>query len=99
MGTTVGIGPGGIAVGPRQHCRTVTTTVGGTPTANLAAYRAAFLVAAGLAAVAAVIALFVRDSDAATTMRRATTSAAPRIVSTTSGDTLACSWCCASGNR
>ena len=24
---TVGVGPGGIAIGPRQHCRTVTTTV------------------------------------------------------------------------
>ncbi|GAA2155305.1 MDR family MFS transporter [Kitasatospora kazusensis] len=50
---------------------TVTTHAGGTPTANLAAYRAAFLVAAALALVAAVTALFVRDSDAAATMRRA----------------------------
>ncbi|GAA0678453.1 MDR family MFS transporter [Kitasatospora atroaurantiaca] len=50
---------------------TVTTTVGGTPTANLDAYRAAFLVASALALVAAVTALFVRDSDAAATMRRA----------------------------
>jgi hypothetical protein len=25
--TTVGIGPGGVTVGPRQRCRTVTTTV------------------------------------------------------------------------
>jgi hypothetical protein len=24
---TVGIGPGGVTVGPRQHCRTVTTTI------------------------------------------------------------------------
>jgi hypothetical protein len=24
---TVGVGPGGVTVGPRQHCRTVTTTV------------------------------------------------------------------------
>jgi hypothetical protein len=24
---TVGFGPGGVTVGPRQHCRTVTTTV------------------------------------------------------------------------
>lgn len=24
---TVGIGPGGVRVGPREHCRTVTTTV------------------------------------------------------------------------
>ncbi|MFB7667970.1 MDR family MFS transporter [Kitasatospora sp. NPDC056138] len=48
---------------------TVTTTSGGTPTANLAAYHAAFLVAAALALVAAVTALFVRDSDAVATMR------------------------------
>jgi hypothetical protein len=26
-GTTVGVGPGGIVVAPRQRCRTVTTTV------------------------------------------------------------------------
>jgi hypothetical protein len=26
-GATVGVGPGGIVVGPRQRCRTVTTTV------------------------------------------------------------------------
>lgn len=26
-GTTVGVGPGGVTVGPRQRCRTVTTTV------------------------------------------------------------------------
>jgi len=26
-GATVGVGPGGIVVGPREHCRTVTTTV------------------------------------------------------------------------
>jgi hypothetical protein len=26
-GTTVGIGAGGVTVGPRQRCRTVTTTV------------------------------------------------------------------------
>jgi len=24
---TIGIGPGGVTIGPRQHCRTVTTTV------------------------------------------------------------------------
>ena len=24
---TIGIGPGGVRVGPREHCRTVTTTV------------------------------------------------------------------------
>ena len=27
--TTVGVGPGGVTVGPRQRCRTVTTTVEG----------------------------------------------------------------------
>jgi len=26
-GVTVGVGPGGVTVGPRQHCRMVTTTV------------------------------------------------------------------------
>ena len=26
-GTTVGVGPGGVTVGPRQRCRMVTTTV------------------------------------------------------------------------
>jgi hypothetical protein len=25
--TTVGLGPGGVTIGPRQHCRMVTTTV------------------------------------------------------------------------
>ncbi|MFE2913481.1 MDR family MFS transporter [Kitasatospora indigofera] len=49
---------------------TVTVDAAGTPVANLAAYRAAFLVASGLALVAALIALSVRDSDAAATMRR-----------------------------
>ncbi|MFF2662134.1 MDR family MFS transporter [Kitasatospora sp. NPDC058032] len=55
---------------------TVLTAVGpfaadasGTPVANLTAYRAAFLTAAGLALLAAVIALRVRDADAAATMR------------------------------
>jgi len=24
---TIGVGPGGVTVGPRQHCRMVTTTV------------------------------------------------------------------------
>lgn len=24
--TTVGVGPGGVRIGPREHCRTVTTT-------------------------------------------------------------------------
>ena len=27
LGVTVGVGPGGVRVGPRGHCRTVTTTV------------------------------------------------------------------------
>ncbi|MFG3049365.1 MDR family MFS transporter [Kitasatospora sp. NPDC048239] len=55
---------------------TVLTAVGaftadasGTPVANLAAYRAAFLTASALALVAAGIAVLVRDSDAAATMR------------------------------
>jgi hypothetical protein len=26
-GATVGIGPGGVTIGPRQRCRTVTTTI------------------------------------------------------------------------
>jgi hypothetical protein len=26
-GATVGVGPGGLVVGPREHCHTVTTTV------------------------------------------------------------------------
>jgi hypothetical protein len=26
-GTTVGVGPGGVTIGPRSRCRTVTTTV------------------------------------------------------------------------
>ena len=26
-GATVGVGPGGIVVGPREHCRMVTTTI------------------------------------------------------------------------
>ena len=48
---------------------TVTTTASGAPTANLTAYHTAFLVAAGLAAVAAVVALFISDRDAAPTMQ------------------------------
>jgi hypothetical protein len=27
LGVTIGVGPGGVRVGPREHCRTVTTTV------------------------------------------------------------------------
>jgi hypothetical protein len=26
-GVTIGLGPGGVRVGPREHCRTVTTTI------------------------------------------------------------------------
>ncbi|MER5864620.1 MDR family MFS transporter [Kitasatospora sp. NPDC002040] len=59
---------------------TVTTSAAGTPTANLAAYQAAFLTAAGLALVAAVAALFVRDSDAAATMRGPAERTAPEPV-------------------
>jgi Na+/melibiose symporter-like transporter len=47
---------------------TSSTGSSGTPSANLTAYHAAFLVAAGLAAVAAVLALFISDRDAAPTM-------------------------------
>ncbi len=47
----------------------VTSGPAGTPVANLVAYRAAFLVASGLALAAAAVALSVRDSDAAATMR------------------------------
>ncbi|MFI6443517.1 MDR family MFS transporter [Kitasatospora sp. NPDC050543] len=50
---------------------TVSTNAAGTPVANLAAYRTAFLVAAALALVAAAISFSVRDSDAAATMRPA----------------------------
>ncbi|MFC1400000.1 MULTISPECIES: DHA2 family efflux MFS transporter permease subunit [Streptacidiphilus] len=51
---------------------TVTTGPDGTPSANLAAYHAAFRVAAGLALAAAVLSLFVSDRDAAPTMARET---------------------------
>jgi EmrB/QacA subfamily drug resistance transporter len=55
------------------------TTVAGRVTPNLAAYHAAFLVAAGLAAVGAVIALTIHDADAAATMvRRGGRRAEPR---------------------
>ena len=47
-----------------------TTTVAGQVTPNLAAYHVAFLVAAGLAAVGAVVALTIHDADAAATMVR-----------------------------
>jgi EmrB/QacA subfamily drug resistance transporter len=44
--------------------------VGGRPVANLAAYHATFLVAAGIALVGAAIALTIHDADAAVTMVR-----------------------------
>ena len=47
-----------------------TQTVAGRVTPNLAAYHVAFLAAAALAAVGAVIALTIHDSDAAATMVR-----------------------------
>jgi predicted MFS family arabinose efflux permease len=56
---------------------TVTTSASGTPTANLTAYHAAFLVAAGLAALAAVAALFIPDRDAAPTMVPASRDSVP----------------------
>ena len=47
-----------------------TTIVAGRVTPNLAAYHVAFLLAAGLAIVGAVVALTIHDSDAAATMVR-----------------------------
>ena len=47
-----------------------TTIVAGRVTPNLAAYHVAFLLAAGLAVVGAVVALTIHDSDAAGTMVR-----------------------------
>ncbi len=47
-----------------------TKVVAGQVTPNLAAYHAAFLVAAGLALVTAVVALTIHDADAASTMVR-----------------------------
>jgi len=55
-----------------------TTVVAGRVTPNLAAYHVAFLIAAGLATVGAMVALTIHDSDAASTMvRRGGRSAAP----------------------
>jgi MFS family permease len=55
-----------------------TTVVAGRVTPNLAAYHVAFLIAAGLATVGAVVALTIHDSDAASTMvRRGGRIAAP----------------------
>ena len=47
-----------------------TTTAAGRITADLTAYHVAFLVAAGVAAVGAVVALTIHDADAASTMVR-----------------------------
>ena len=47
-----------------------TKTAAGRPAADLAAYHAAFLVAAALAAVGAAVALTIHDADAASTMVR-----------------------------
>jgi len=51
--------------------------VGGHTVPNLAAYHAAFLTAAGVALVAAAIALSIRDADAASTMVRRVTTKVP----------------------
>ncbi|MFB6894554.1 MDR family MFS transporter [Kitasatospora sp. NPDC056327] len=67
------------AVGP------FTADASGTPVANLDAYRAAFLTASALALLAAVIALRVRDSDAAATMRRAAAPAGAGAAATAAG--------------
>ncbi|MYW06620.1 MDR family MFS transporter [Streptomyces sp. SID3343] len=56
---------------------TVTTKAGGAPTPNLDAYHVACLVAAGLAILGSIAALTIRDSDAASTMRRKTEVVAP----------------------
>ena len=47
-----------------------TRTVAGHVTPDLTAYHVAFLVAAGVAAVAAVVALTIHDTDAASTIIR-----------------------------
>jgi len=44
--------------------------VGAHLTANLTAYHAAFLMAAGFALIASILALTIKDSDAAATMVR-----------------------------
>jgi Na+/melibiose symporter-like transporter len=54
-----------------------TTQVDGHTVANLAAYHAAFLTAAGIALIAAAIALTIRDADAASTMVRRETTKVP----------------------
>ncbi len=54
-----------------------THQVDGHTVANLAAYHAAFLTAAGIALVAAAIALTIRDVDAASTMVRRVTTKVP----------------------
>lgn len=54
-----------------------TPTAGGTPTPNLDAYHAAFLVAAALMVFAAWMALRIQDSDAASTFARVTPTDEP----------------------
>jgi hypothetical protein len=48
----------------------ITKIVAGRVTPNLISYHAAFLMAAGLAIVAAIVALTINDADAASTMVR-----------------------------
>ena len=55
--------------GPRRR-RAPPTWWPGTPCANLTAYHAAFLAAAGIALVASAMALTINDADAAATMVR-----------------------------
>ncbi len=64
-----------------------TRQVAGHTVPNLAAYHAAFLTAAGIALVAAAIALTIRDADAASTMvRRVTTKVPTRTPSPPPGE-------------
>ncbi len=56
--------------------------VGGRPVAHLTAYHAAFLVAAGMAVVAAVAALRINDAEAAPTMVRRTRASRRRAATT-----------------
>lgn len=65
---------------------TVLATIGvfkiaadGTQEPNLAAYQAAFFVAAGLSLIGAFMALFVPDEDAAATMRRGPVAREPEV--------------------
>jgi EmrB/QacA subfamily drug resistance transporter len=68
-----------------------THLVSGHPTANLAAYHAAFLTAAGLALVGSAVALTISDADASATMvrrrvARRQPSGAPRATGTVAPD-------------